>query len=212
MEKQRSLPEEDVTLQAVWKSFGLFVLVGILIILMFYNEGRIEHLLDVWSIDNFVLFASTGLIIGGLFASFTIAVYKMTELQLPDNDYTRIIKDLLHKKFGIMTIAVGASVAEEVLFRAALLGVLALYIGEVPALFLVALIFMALHIPQYKGSLLIHFIVFFMGVVLGLLFLWTGTLWAPIIAHGVYNAIIAVLMKMGKLEKPAADGQEQPAQ
>nr|WP_275899512.1 CPBP family intramembrane glutamic endopeptidase [Bacillus piscicola] len=102
---------------------------------------------------------------------------------------------MVFKKYGIVTIAFGAGVSEELLFRGALQGVLTVYIGSVPALLLIAGVFMILHIPQYKGSAFIHTLVFVMGLILGGLFIWSGSLWAPIAAHVTYNGCLAYILK-----------------
>lgn len=106
-----------------------------------------------------------------------------------------MIIHIVKKKYGIATISVGAGVSEEILFRGALLGVLASYFSPIFSLFVVSIIFMVLHIPQYKGSFIIHLVIFFMGLGLGGLFLWTKALWAPMTAHAVYNGLLSLLMK-----------------
>ncbi|MFB4162881.1 lysostaphin resistance A-like protein [Alteribacillus sp. JSM 102045] len=194
MEENKKLPD-DITLTSVWKSFGLFVVVGIVIILIFHGEGRIAHLQQLWLTDAAFMEILIGAGVGVGFTGLITLLYYLTNLSLPRNEYTRLIKRMLYKKYGIFTIAFGAGISEEILFRGAILGVLMNYFGAVPALVVVSIVFMALHIPQYKGSVFIHVIVFGMGMVLGGLFIWTEALWAPIAAHVTYNGLTAWLMK-----------------
>lgn len=164
-------------------------------IVIFYGGNRIEYIRSLWKIDGLLDQVFSGCIIGILFAVIVVFLYKMKWIQLPKNEYTELIIQILKKRYGIVTIALGAGLSEEILFRGAMLGVLVSYFSPVFSLVIVSAIFMALHIPQYKGSVLIHVIIFIMGLGLGGLFLWTEALWAPITAHAVYNGFLSLLMK-----------------
>jgi membrane protease YdiL (CAAX protease family) len=48
-------------------------------------------------------------------------------------------------------------------------------------------LFWIVHVPQYKGRYLLYVIVFIGGLSFALLFYFTGSLIAPMIAHAVYN-------------------------
>lgn len=194
MEENKKLPD-DITLTSVWKSFGLFVIIAVIIIFVFHGEGRLHYIKQLWLTDAVYIDIVVGVFIGVGFTGLIALLYYLTNLSLPRNEYTRLIKKMLYKKYGIFTIAFGAGVSEEILFRGAILGLLILYIGASPALLIVSFIFMALHIPQYKGNVIIHAIVFGMGMVLGGLFIWTEALWAPVAAHVTYNGLMAHLMK-----------------
>ncbi|SFM06982.1 CPBP family intramembrane glutamic endopeptidase [Salibacterium qingdaonense] len=183
---------DDMPLGTVWKSFAFLAASAVILILIFNGP---EYLWNLWSLDNAVLETAAGAGAGIVFAVVVIGLYHVSVIKLPDNLYIRLIEQLAAKKYGLFTIAVGAGISEEILFRGALLGITAGYTGETAALLLVSLLFMALHIPQYKGNVLIHIIVFMMGAVLGVLFLRTGALWAPIAAHAVYNAALTWLMR-----------------
>ncbi|WP_158735988.1 CPBP family intramembrane glutamic endopeptidase [Alteribacillus sp. YIM 98480] len=194
MEENKKLPD-DITLTSVWKSFGLFVVIAIVLIFIFHGEGRLAYLQQWWLTNAALVEILIGTMIGIGFTGLVVLLYYFTNLSLPRNEYTRLIKKMLYKKYGIFTIAFGAGVSEEILFRGTILGLLIMYIGAAPALLIVSFIFMALHIPQYKGNVFIHVIVFGMGMVLGGLFIWTEALWAPIAAHVTYNGLMAHLMK-----------------
>ncbi|MDA3129243.1 CPBP family intramembrane metalloprotease [Aliibacillus thermotolerans] len=194
VENSNKFPQ-DIPLKSVWESFGIFVLIGFLMIVIFYGGNRIEYIRSLWKIDGLLDQVFSGCIIGILFAVIVVFLYKMKWIQLPKNEYTELIIQILKKRYGIVTIALGAGLSEEILFRGAMLGVLVSYFSPVFSLVIVSAIFMALHIPQYKGSVLIHVIIFIMGLGLGGLFLWTEALWAPITAHAVYNGFLSLLMK-----------------
>ncbi|WP_091586804.1 CPBP family intramembrane glutamic endopeptidase [Alteribacillus bidgolensis] len=194
LEEDKKLPN-DITLTSVWKSFSLFVIIAMIIIIVFHGEGRLTYIKHLWLSDAVHIDIVVGGFIGVGFTGLIVLLYYLTNLSLPKNEYTRLIRKMLYKKFGIFTIAFGAGFSEEILFRGAILGLLIMYIGAAPALLIVSFIFMALHIPQYKGNIFIHVIVFGMGMILGGLFIWTEALWAPVAAHVTYNGLMARLMK-----------------
>lgn len=95
-------------------------------------------------------------------------------------------QDLL---FNIFVIALVPAISEEILFRGALQGIVIRltknpWIGIIVA----AIIFSALHL-QFAGFLPR----FFLGFLLGVFYYFSGTLWVPIFAHFVYNAIQVVV-------------------
>ncbi|WP_051302102.1 CPBP family intramembrane glutamic endopeptidase [Salibacterium aidingense] len=186
---------EDIALQTIWKSFGIFMAVGAVLILGFYGPGRFHYMGELWLLSHPGMDVFLGAASGLLFSGFVLLLIYTSVIEIPDNTYIRLIQKIAEKKYGLFTIAAGAGVAEEFLFRGALFGVTARYAGDLPALLGVSLLFMALHIPQYRGSFMIHAVVFVMGGVLGGLFLYTGSLWTPIAAHITYNAILAFMMK-----------------
>ncbi|WP_245705265.1 CPBP family intramembrane glutamic endopeptidase [Alteribacillus persepolensis] len=186
---------DDISLASVWQSFGIFIIAGYVLLLLFFGEGRFSYLQTMWEAENVLLDIGFGVLIGVLFTGTIALLYYFTSLSMPDNQYTKLIKKMLYKKYGVFTIAFGAGISEEILFRGALLGIGMKYMETFWALLVVSLIFMALHIPQYKGNIWVHVIVFGMGMVLGWLFIETGALWAPIAAHTAYNGCISLLMK-----------------
>jgi membrane protease YdiL (CAAX protease family) len=102
----------------------------------------------------------------------------------------------------LLTLSVLAGVGEELFFRGAIQGGLAKLVGELPALVLASLIFGCLH-PMTWGYLILASII---GVYLGALWLWTGNLLVPAIAHAVYDFVALVyLMKVrrGSVEQSA---------
>jgi membrane protease YdiL (CAAX protease family) len=87
----------------------------------------------------------------------------------------------------IGTALVVAPVSEEFIFRGYLFGVLCRYTGKWWALLISAMIFAAIHahIPSLAG-------LFALAVTLTLVYLGTGSLWAAILMHSLFNAITVV--------------------
>jgi membrane protease YdiL (CAAX protease family) len=95
----------------------------------------------------------------------------------------RDMRDLLGPLTGseIIVLAVASSVGEEIFFRGALLPAVGLWISSA--------IFALLHIGPKPRFLPWTFSSFVAGMVFGQLFLWTGDLGGPVVAHFTVNAL-----------------------
>jgi uncharacterized protein len=87
----------------------------------------------------------------------------------------------------IGTALVIAPVAEELIFRGYIFGVLCRYTGKWWGLLISALVFAAIHahIPSLAG-------LFALAVTLTLVYEGTGSLWAAILMHSLFNAITVI--------------------
>ena len=116
----------------------------------------------------------------------------------------RIFSDLLHGETGILAllaIAVGAPLSEELLFRGFLFSGLAKSrLGLIGTGILTAVLWTALH-AGYSIFGLIE--VFDIGLYFSWLLVRTGSLWAPIFCHAVYNTVIALVLYFVTLPPPA---------
>lgn len=106
--------------------------------------------------------------------------------------------------FNILMIGLLPAFGEEFLFRSALIGLLRrMFRGTHLPVILSAVLFSALHL-QFFGFLPR----FVLGLCLGYLFVWSGSVWVPVTAHFINNTgiIIAVfLYNSGISEIPADD-------
>jgi membrane protease YdiL (CAAX protease family) len=85
-------------------------------------------------------------------------------------------------------ISICAGVSEEALFRGGIQGGLAERIGVGPALALASLAFGFVHLITWTYAIIATFI----GAYLGLLWIWTGNLFAPMVNHAVYDFLALV--------------------
>jgi membrane protease YdiL (CAAX protease family) len=86
---------------------------------------------------------------------------------------------------NLLLIAVIPALGEELLFRGVLQKQLSKWTGSVHwGIFISAVLFSALHM-QFFG----FFPRLFLGMLFGYLLVWTGSLWVPILAHLVNNAL-----------------------
>ncbi|WP_018921581.1 CPBP family intramembrane glutamic endopeptidase [Salsuginibacillus kocurii] len=197
--KNQKSDGEDIPLHVVWYSFGIFGLIGLLILFLIYSGDTFSVLIQLFTTSNFVHDVLIGIGIGTAACLLTLFLYKVTSVQFPINEQTKIIFKLAKKRFGVATIALAPGVIEEFLFRGVIMGSFMLMMPASFALIISTVIFFSLHIPQYKGSPLMHLSVFLMGLLLGSLYWYTGSLIAPIIAHSLYNGVLAWFMKNGNM-------------
>lgn len=80
---------------------------------------------------------------------------------------------------------------EEILFRGLGYRSIRSRYGWPAAIVLSSLLFAAWHFAPNRWWLLVH--TFFIGVVLALLYEWSGTLWLPVAAHGTHNLLLFLL-------------------
>lgn len=100
---------------------------------------------------------------------------------------------------NLLIVAVLASVAEELLFRSVLVRLFRSWFGNVHvAVVLSAIIFSAFHLQFF--TFLPRFL---LGLIFGYLFVWSGSVWLPILAHFINNAsavMVYFLVSRGTME------------
>jgi membrane protease YdiL (CAAX protease family) len=107
---------------------------------------------------------------------------KLTDAFLATNTWGGFMVNLL-------MIAVLAAVGEELIFRGILVKLFREWSGNVHlAVIIPALLFSALHLQFYGffGRLVL-------GVILGYLFVWSGSIWVPIVVHFLNNAMAVIV-------------------
>ena len=102
---------------------------------------------------------------------------------------------------GLFTVAILAPVTEEVYFRGIVLGWMRRHWGLAWAIGLSSLVFGVMHLkwltPGGAGGMVATAELVAMGIVLALVALRTGSLWASFLTHGVNNlcaALVAVFL------------------
>ncbi len=105
---------------------------------------------------------------------------------------------------NILIVGVLASVGEELLFRSVLINLFRSWFKNVHlAVIVSALLFSAFHL-QFYGFLPR----FMLGMLFGYLFVWSGNLWLPIIAHFINNASAVVVYYMFNTGSIAIEAEE----
>lgn len=107
-----------------------------------------------------------------------------------EEDYQQILQSLsLAPVISFIQVCVLAPIIEEILMRGFLLGGLSLSYGKTIALLISALFFALLHFNMVQTLS-----AFICGIVLGLLYLHTGSIFCCILAHIGYNLISYITM------------------
>jgi membrane protease YdiL (CAAX protease family) len=102
--------------------------------------------------------------------------------------------------FNLLVIAVMAGLAEEFFFRGCLQQIMQKIVRNRHfAIWITAVIFSAIHFQFYGFVPRV-----LLGALLGYLFVWSGSIWVPVIAHTIHNAINVVLIHI-YYDTPQAD-------
>jgi len=91
--------------------------------------------------------------------------------------------------FNIFMVGVVASLGEELLFRSVLIRLFKQWFGNIHVAVIISSILFSLFHLQFFGFLPR----LMLGLVMGYLFVWSGSLWLPVIAHFVNNASAVVV-------------------
>lgn len=94
---------------------------------------------------------------------------------------------LTHPLVMVFILLLAAPLCEEWFFRKLLLDRACIY-GEKLAIFVSALLFACYHTSVYQ-----FFYAFFVGLILGYLYLRTGKLWVTVLMHAVFNLLCSIL-------------------
>ena len=95
-----------------------------------------------------------------------------------------------HERVAIIAMAIiVAPIAEELIFRGYLYGVIRRFAGRIPAILVTSLLFAAihLHLPSFLGLTVL-------AVILCLLYERTGSLWSNILMHATFNAFSIIML------------------
>ena len=108
--------------------------------------------------------------------------------------HRNLLESLLRPLFGkwsilqLTAISLIAGISEEAFFRGAVQGSLAVRVGMNVALAMASLLFGAFHLITWTYAIIAAFI----GLYLGLLWIWTGNLMTPMLTHAVYDFAVLV--------------------
>jgi glucose-1-phosphate thymidylyltransferase len=134
---------------------------------------------------------------------FTGTAVYLTNLVEIFPGYEDLINELIGQNLFIEVIvaALLVPVVEEVVFRGAVFRRLLKTPMNIPAaLSIQALLFAAMHMNVVQGIY-----TFFVGIVLGLIYLHTKTIWAPIATHITYNLYAVIVSNLPIAEPDAAE-------
>lgn len=173
-----------------------FLFLGLVLIAIFKRGKIIPYIHSLFVPDELSFLDSTllGLITGTVVAIVSVALIIKTKTKLPQSEGGEMILNLMKTPSGIAVSSLGGGFFEEFFFRGVLIGLFIDYNHFVDGVVicLSTFLFWIIHIPQYKGVYLAYGLVFINGMIFALLFYFTGSLIAPILAHAVYNLGIGI--------------------
>jgi uncharacterized protein len=190
--------------------FGVFILPSILFVILtddrFSNYLKLDNGIKKFSI----VFGCIALVVSLPFINWLVSVNN--DIHLPETlsrveDWMRESEDeagRLTEAFlstgswggflvNLVMIAGLAAIGEEMIFRGILVRLFREWIRNVHlAVFIPAFLFSALHMQFYGffGRLVL-------GMILGYLFVWSGSLWVPVIVHLFNNAMAVIISFAG---------------
>ncbi|MUW15019.1 CPBP family intramembrane metalloprotease [Halorubrum sp. CBA1125] len=145
-----------------------------------------------------------GLVVGGggvLFAFQYGALFALGQVGLTTGQNQAVVPAGDPVTYYLAMIAVSLLVVgpvEEALFRGVVQGGLRRAFDAAPAILIASLAFGLVHLPSVSGTPAQRWayvgVVVVLGAVLGGLYEWTDNVLVPGLAHGVYNAVIYVLL------------------
>jgi len=185
----------------VINQLGVFILPSLVFAWMV--AARPWHFLGANRFPDMLSVIATVLLIFTILPSIAWLIAFNEQLQLPawlqglevwmrnsEDEAARLTKAFLNVEstggliFNIFMVGVVASVGEELLFRSVLIRLFKEWFGNIHvAVFISSMLFSMFHL-QFFGFLPR----FVLGMVMGYLFVWSGSLWLPVIAHFVNNA------------------------
>jgi uncharacterized protein len=154
-----------------------------------------------------------GLIAGFLIGMWTVLTLVMVVFQIDPAQYTpgpdgsspstgsaglvkeamfALVHEPVHFFMALAGVAIGAPLAEEVIFRGQLFAVLARSpVGNAGAVLITAALWSLLHATEPWLSI---GLIFIMGLILGLVLLRFGSLWVTMVLHGAWNATYSLII------------------
>ncbi|WFR61077.1 CPBP family intramembrane metalloprotease [Paenibacillus amylolyticus] len=181
-----------------------FLFLGLALIAIF-KWGKIIPYIRSLFLPNEMSFLDVtklGFIVGAIVAFVSIALIIKTKTKLPQTKGGELILHIMKTPSGIAVSSLGGSFFEEFFFRGVLIGLFLGYNHYVDGMVicLSTFLFWLIHIPQYKGVYLAYGLVFINGLILALLFYYTNSLIASMIAHAIYNLGIGIYFIKDSLE------------
>lgn len=198
MQKHRQEDLPYVPSYALYLSMLFYALIGFLIIWIWKGSAFSDYLKDLFVLDSIrSIAAALAVVAAG--QAYILATRKRLSFQLPATREVLVMKDLLQRNplLHIPGLSLASAVCEEILFRAALLGLLAGWTGDLIACLIMTALFGLAHVPQYRGSWNAIIYVFVIGFLINLLFVLYDQLWAPIALHFFNNLLNFTWMRHG---------------
>jgi membrane protease YdiL (CAAX protease family) len=196
------LRPENTSLTQIANAFASIIGFGVpALVVAYFTKGSFASNLGFKPIASekqvgiVILLAFTGLILSGALGDLTDKITFSTSIRKWATDleaqYKKALMAMTHMRsiwdllLAILAVAVVPAIVEELYFRATLQKIITDWSGKsLLAILITAILFSAFHF-SYFGFLSRMSL----GIVLGLIYYYTKTIWLPILMHFVNNAI-----------------------
>ena len=126
---------------------------------------------------------------------YAVALFIAASFGEQENELTRILKSSRAAVYIIAFVATfTAPVVEEVVYRGVLYPAFRVKLGELPAIFLVTLVFALIHVPQYLPNYGTIIVITILSLTLTLVRARTGNLLPCVVIHTIFNGITSLLL------------------
>lgn len=175
-----------------------FLFIGLVFIWIFKQGDMLLFIADLFITNEISVLSAVliGLISSLVITTIVLVAFIKTRTELPKTEGSDLIKKIMIQPSGIAVSAIGGGVFEEFLFRGVLIGLCIGYsiIVDWLVILISTFLFWVIHVPQYKGATGILTGVFVNGLIFALLFYFTGSLIPSMLAHGIYNTCIGMIL------------------
>ena len=186
---------KSITIKDMVLSFSVLGIVAIVCMLIWKRLETLDFIIELFNPANLVQSGLFGIGAGVMFSLFVLVVVRITKTKIPKDENNDMLVDLMKKSYGPAVVAVLPGIFEELFFRGFLLALFLSFFDSYVAIILSTFVFWIIHVPQYKTNIVLNSVVIMLSVIVSLLFIEFGTLWAPILAHCVYNYLVTLFVK-----------------
>ncbi|MFF5997088.1 CPBP family intramembrane glutamic endopeptidase [Lysinibacillus sp. KU-BSD001] len=180
--------DKEIFLQLVVGNI-IFAVIGIVLLNITSSKNIFVSITQLFSLQEGVFSLIVGLV--GFFAVslYTFIVIKAGKGYFPNTKGSNVIVQLANnQKLSLIGIVLLPSILEELLFRGVIQPLMVEMFNPFWGVIMTAFLFMLVHISdQYKGQPFLLFHTFWLGIITGVAFTMTNSLWAPIIIHFLNN-------------------------
>ncbi|MDR1159395.1 MAG: CPBP family intramembrane metalloprotease [Syntrophomonadaceae bacterium] len=175
--------------------FSVSLVIVFIVIIAFRKSAWHDLGFKAISVKDFLLYGIGGGI--GILVLILPLSYlaQIIQPELEAQNIGKVLQSSVYYREIILTLGIGmvlAPVLEEILYRGVLYPVLKNYLGVRGGCILAGILFAAAHWDLWRSLPLAAG-----GMLLALLYEKTGSIWVPICAHGLWNAVASALVLRG---------------
>lgn len=168
------------------------ILLGTIAINLWAPISITDSVIDLFTLQNGILTSFVAGFVGSLAVGFYIFIIrKAGKGNLPNTETIRLMVSLTnHKKLSLIGLVLLPAVVDEFLFRGGILTFLEDAYGPFWGITISAVFFVLCNLTVYKGQRYLLSYIFLMGIITGIAFVITESLWASIFIHLIGNYLI----------------------